>query len=98
MRNIRVVLLTLMLFPACSSSDVPPPSCQQAFAHYYGIGCTFVDLSTGQPVSQGQITAECQTGAGQLSKSCEDEFDTWLTCLNEVTSCGTADCSQEQMA
>lgn len=97
MRIIRVALLTALL-SACGGGGEEAPSCQQAFAHYYGIGCTFVDLATGQPVPQGQITADCQSGAATTPDRCQGEFDTWLTCLNEVTACTTGDCSQEQMA
>lgn len=90
--------MALLLACACGGTERPAPSCQQAFAHYYGIGCTFVELSTGRPAPLGEITAQCQSTAGSLPAQCQGELDTWLTCLNEITVCGTADCSQEQMA
>lgn len=91
------ILVTLAMLVGCSDGD-PAPSCQQAIAHYYSIGCTFVELSTGRQVSQGEFTAACQQTTSAAPARCQGEIDTWLTCLNEVTECSTGVCSQEQMA
>lgn len=93
----RKLMCVLLLITACSDSE-PAATCQEAFAHYYSIGCTFVDLETGQPVPQGQITSDCQSLAAAAPSQCQGELDSWLNCLNEVQACATAVCSQEQMA
>lgn len=92
----RVVLLSVLLC-ACSSDD-PPPSCQQAFAAYYAAGCSLVVLATGQPVSQGQATSDCQSFASTATNSCQGELDGWLTCIKASTPADNCDCSQDQMA
>jgi hypothetical protein len=92
----RIFAIVIVVVAGCANEPAPP-SCQQAFGHYYSIGCSFVDLATGQPVPQGQITADCQSLAAAAPEQCQDELDVWLTCLNDVKQCGAGDCSQEQM-
>lgn len=91
-------LLGLVMLTACGGDAKPAPSCFDAFAHFYAAGCTLVDLQTGQPVSQGTITALCQSTAASLSPGCKGEFDAYLSCTDTVTPAMQCNCSTEQMA
>lgn len=64
--------------------------------HYYGVGCTFVDLQTNQPVPLNQAILNCSGINADVPESCRDEFEDWVTCINDVANdkqCTT--CSQE---
>jgi hypothetical protein len=101
MRVMRALGVVLLMAVGCGE-DEPPPSCQQAFAHYYGAGCTYVDLTTGDPIPQGKMTADCQQLHAAAPTNCYAAFDAWLICLYSVpqgsTTNAECDCSREQMA
>lgn len=106
MKHIRVGSLSILsvLFLIACSSDDPPPSCQQAIAHYYSAGCVYLDGRVSPPtmISQTQMISACQSAADEAPRSCQNEFDAWLVCNNEVPTPSTTteqcDCSAEQMA
>lgn len=87
----------VLAMAACGGTEEPPPSCQQAMSAYYGSGCSFVNLDTGQPISQQQATSDCQSEAGSTAPVCDDELDAWLTCLYNTSPAEQCDCSVEQM-
>lgn len=91
----RIAILGFLIMAGCESNSTPP-SCQQAFGHYYSLGCTFLD-ATGQTVPQEWITADCQSTAVAASAQCRDELDAWLTCFNDLKQCAASHCSQEHM-
>lgn len=83
---------------ACGGESEPPPSCFQAMSAYYDTGCSFVNLTTGQQITQAQATSDCQTEAARsVSVSCDVALDEWLTCLYETSPALQCDCSQEHM-
>jgi hypothetical protein len=91
-----ITVVVLQIVAACGGED--PPSCQQEMASYYGGGCSFVNLSTNQPISQNEATGECQSLAGSIRTACDDLLDDWLSCLDATSPAEQCDCSQEQMA
>jgi len=94
----RIIRLVLVVFLAACGGGDDPPSCQQAFTAYYAAGCSLIVLATGQPVSQGQATSDCQSFAASASNSCQSALDDWLVCVEDSTPAKNCDCSQDQMA
>jgi hypothetical protein len=93
--DVRIILVALLAV-GCTQD---PPSCQQAAAHYYQVGCHFA--SSSGPIAESQFVITCQQAAAQAPADCSGLFDDWLTCLDSVTAAGSAtncDCSQSQMA
>jgi hypothetical protein len=90
-------LLGLVFLIGCGG-DGPPPSCADAFGHFYGAGCTFVDASTGQPFPMDEIISQCQSLAANAPANCRDELNTWVRCIEETSASKNCDCSAEQMA
>jgi hypothetical protein len=77
-----------MMLVACAADDAPP-SCQQAFDHFYAASCTFVD-SAG-PIPKATAISQCEALAVEEPRSCRDEFYDWLRCVNAVPSPATSD-------
>ena len=82
-----------------NSRDVP--SCQQAIVHYYDSGCSYFELSTGDPISSGDMLTACRDLLTQSpSGTCDRALDNWLICTDEVPNLSTTnedcDCSVEQ--
>lgn len=94
----KTILSVMALVLVACGSDPEPPSCFQAMSAYYGAGCAFQNLQTGQQISQQQATSDCQSEAGSIAPACDDELDAWLTCLSETSPAEQCDCSVEQMA
>lgn len=91
------LILGLTFLVGCGGDAKPAPSCFDAFTHFYATGCTLVDLSSGQPVPQGTVIAQCQSSAASLPAGCKDELDAYLTCTDTVTPAMKCDCTTEQM-
>jgi hypothetical protein len=83
---------------AACSNEPPAPSCQQAVDHYYGAGCTFVDLATDMPRRQDAALDECQRAVDEALDDCDDEVGDWLRCIDETSLPDPCDCSQEETA
>lgn len=100
MRNMTMVMAFLV---GCGGGD-PPPSYQQALAHYYAAGCSYFDTSTNPPtpIPESQEIGTCQNVAIAAPVSCRDELDGWLVCLDRVPghamNNADCDCSAEYMA
>jgi hypothetical protein len=98
------IAMILLLAASCSGDSAPPPSCQQAFTHYYDAGCVLVNLQTSQPYAVGDIITQCNQLAADVSSSadCKGKLDNWLECTAGVpdnsTTNAQCDCSQDQMA
>ena len=94
----KAVLVTTSLLAACAKDE--PPSCQQAFSHYYEAGCSFYDLQTDYEYSEGEMNQACREIKAAGSTSCIEAIDDWLICLNDVPSATSSnsacDCSQDQ--
>jgi len=99
MRNkwkVSVLLCAL----GCGGDD-PPPSCQDAMTSFYGVGCSFFNLSTNPPTpySLNESIAACQQINIDVPERCRSFFDDFKICLDGVaydSQCG--DCSGEQDA
>jgi hypothetical protein len=72
-----------------------PPSCQQAVSHYYGAGCTFANVNTGQATTQQQAISACSTINAAVQESCRSKFESWLECIASAPPC---DCTKESDA
>lgn len=60
--------------------------CEQAVGNYYDGGC----IIGGD--SRGGATFDCEAAEGRLiGSACEDEFESWRTCLVVVSQCGCTD-------
>lgn len=88
---------------ACGEEEVP--SCQQAMEHYYGAGCSYYDIDSGDPISAATMVSTCRDAlraADTEAPSCADDVDDWIICLADVPSPATinadCDCSVEQEA
>lgn len=96
-----VALASCSSDPAQSHPDAAPPSCQQAFGHYYAAGCTFSD-SGGNPITESDMEGRCQTYVTTATPACLTLNNRWLTCMLELPSparsAADCDCSQAQMA
>ena len=93
MKAMGIVMAVLV---GCGTEE-PPPSCFQAMTAYYGAGCAFQDLDTGQVIPQNQATGDCQSEAGN-APACETQFGGWLACLEATSPAEGCDCSTELMA
>jgi hypothetical protein len=95
-------LASATLFAACGGDDGDdqPPSCQQAFTHYYESGCRYFELATGAEIPLGEMIDSCRDILSTAPATCEDDVENWLFCLDDVPSNSTTnaqcDCSQEQ--
>jgi hypothetical protein len=90
-----------ILLAACGGSgDDEPPSCQQAFTHYYQAGCRYFELATGAEIPLGDMIDSCRGILADAPETCVDDVEDWLFCLDDVPSNSTTDaqcdCSQEQ--
>lgn len=93
---------TALLFVSACASDPAPPSCLQAFSHYYMVGCAYHDIN-GNPITQDMMVINCQQAAATSpSQHCTDVLNSWLECNVSVpdhaTTNAQCDCSQTQMA
>lgn len=75
-----------------------PPSCQQAVTHYYGAGCTFLNVNTGQATSQLEAIGACSQINAAVSDGCRGQFEVWLECIHSVPNNTQCDCTQESDA
>lgn len=76
----------------------PAPTCREALAHFYVVGCEYRDIESGAPFSLGQITNDCEAYVAELSTRCPREVPDWISCMGETTRADGCDCSPEQNA
>lgn len=89
--------VSLLFAIACG--DDPPPSCQEAIGHFYGVGCAFINLMTNQPYTMNESLQSCKDINATVPDRCQSYFDDFMTCLNEVESSSKcADCARAQDA
>jgi hypothetical protein len=62
MKGMLCTALFMVATVSCGTDD-PPPSCQQAFTHYYAAGCAYHDLNTQQEIPRDTMIANCQSVA-----------------------------------
>ena len=94
-----VGVMAVALF-ACGADD-PPPSCQDAWTHFYGVGCAVYNLATNPPTpyTLAEAIQGCQQVNAAVPDRCQSFFDDYQRCINGVKDSATcADCSQEQDA
>lgn len=101
-RTFRTMLLGAAAMVGCGSDD-PPPSCQKAMSHFYAAGCYYKDTNTTLTITLNDMITRCEASdASARTERCNDRFDDWLRCNNEVPATATTiadcDCSQEQSA
>ena len=95
----RTALVLAALLTACATDPAPViPSCQQAVAHYYGVGCVFSDANG--PIAEQTFTLQCQNNAISEPANCVGESDAFLECINAAKGGNNAgcDCSVQYMA
>jgi hypothetical protein len=103
----RFTIAVVFALVGCGSSggdddggDDEPSSCQQAFRHFYDAGCTYMNLESGAPISEGEMVSLCQEVRIAAPPQCEAEVDSWVECIADVPSTVTrdeqCDCSVEQ--
>lgn len=66
--------------------------------HFYGAGCSFVNLMTNQPYSLGDAILSCKDINTNVPDQCRAHFDDYVFCLNGVSSSTCTSCTQEQDA
>lgn len=92
-------ILNLLAATICCACGGDPPSCQDAMTSYYGVGCTFVNLQTNQPIPLNESILGCKEINVAVPERCRGEFDDWMFCLDDVaTTAQCANCTQEQDA
>jgi hypothetical protein len=96
MKVTRAICL-LSVLVACAADD-PPPSCQEAFDHFYAASCTLVDTSTGAQVPKATAITDCNTIATDAPRNCRDEVFDWLRCTLAVPSPAMSDADCRCMA
>lgn len=94
-----VVLLVVGFLMGCGGEE--PPSCQQAVEHYYGAGCGFYDLDTGDPIPANTIISVCRDiVSGSTTAACDSATEDFRFCLADVPDVAMVnadcDCSQSQ--
>ncbi len=91
------IALIALCFVSCTEEEmVDVPSCQQAIAAFYNVGCYFVDSETGEQIPPVEMAGACQMMRGEAPTYCQDELDDWMICLAD--SPPNCDCSIEQEA
>lgn len=99
----RIALAITVALTACSGGH-PAPSCQEAVHSYYSTGCKFVDLNSGNDLTEDQFTAVCQQFLLEAKTgACRGAVDDFRTCLDGVmgpasdTTCSSCSTEQEEI-
>ena len=95
----RKLLILISAAIGCGG-EVEVPSCQDALTHFYDVGCTFTDLSTGYQYTAAEMIVICREARASAPVQCEDELDGLQICLGSVEgpTDSLCNCSSEQEA
>ncbi len=91
----RKIMGVVLLVAACGGDDEPVPTCQQSLTHFYGAGCVYRDLQSGQDIPRDTAIANCLNAASMIPNDrCRAAFDDYLICNASVPepSSTNADC------
>lgn len=93
----RIVIAVALAMAACTGPE--PPTCYEAVAHYYAVGCVHYDGPTGEPLSLGETVERCELlRAVVLTDACVEAVEAWIFCIDTAPS-GTevgCDCERER--
>jgi hypothetical protein len=77
----RWILAALFASAGCADDAKPPPTCEQAMAHFYAVNCVyFTDASRSQQISETEMVTRCHRLQGAAPAQCRDDLDDWIEC------------------
>lgn len=94
----RTILALVLVVGCAKDEDKPPPTCVDALANFYGVGCQFADAN-GTPTSQAAAVNACEQIASMTGDACRYDLDAWRLCLRDdvdsSSQCGACDHAQD---
>jgi hypothetical protein len=103
------ILAVLFVCAGCGDDAKPttPPSCEEAYSHYYGLApsCAFRNNLSGVPIPLSEAVETCEIEAldvasldANLFTACAEKFDAYLRCVADLDRCEMPACLEERLA